>query len=64
MRWEDLIGLPTSPLGNGTDELRHELDELLGAQRPGLDFPIIEYDPVLACHLGPEALGVTVYEGF
>jgi hypothetical protein len=23
---------------------------------------VIDYDPVLACHLGPAALGVTVYD--
>lgn len=53
-----------SPLGNSTEELREELDDRLGATLPNLQFPVIEYDPVLACHLGPEALGVTVYEGF
>ena len=53
-----------SPLENGTDELRGELDERLSQELPGLDFPVIEYDPVLACHLGPDALGVTVFEGF
>jgi fatty acid-binding protein DegV len=31
---------------------------------PDQDVPIIEYDPILACHLGPQALGVVVYEGF
>jgi hypothetical protein len=30
---------------------------------PGRTFPVIEYDAVLACHLGPDAMGVTVYEG-
>jgi DegV family protein with EDD domain len=53
-----------SPLGNGTGELRGELDERLSQELPGMDFPAIEYDPVLACHLGPDALGVTVFEGF
>jgi fatty acid-binding protein DegV len=30
---------------------------------PNRQFPVIDYDPVLACHLGPEALGAIVYEG-
>jgi hypothetical protein len=29
---------------------------------PGREFAVIDYDPVLACHLGPAALGVTVYD--
>jgi DegV family protein with EDD domain len=53
-----------SPLGDGTDELRDELNERLSQVLPHLSFPVIDYDPVLACHLGPQALGVTVYEGF
>jgi DegV family protein with EDD domain len=58
------VVLMRSPLGNGTDELKAELNERLGDVMPNLDFPEIAYDPVLACHLGPEALGVTVFEGF
>ncbi len=27
------------------------------------DFPIITYDPVLASHIGPDALGMVIYEG-
>lgn len=53
-----------SPLGDGTEQLVEELGERLGPVLPGSSFPVIEYDPVLACHLGPDALGVTVYEGF
>ena len=60
----DQVVIMHSPLGNGVGELEEELDERLGQTMPSLDFPSIEYDPVLACHLGPEALGVTVYEGF
>jgi len=48
-----------SPLGNGTDLLVEHLNLIL----PGRTFPVIEYDAVLACHLGPDAMGVTVYEG-
>jgi DegV family protein with EDD domain len=52
-----------SPLGNGSNELKSQLRERLSPTMPNLSFPVIEYDPVLACHLGPDALGVTVYEG-
>jgi len=48
-----------SPLGNGTDQLMEHLNLIL----PDHTFPVIEYDAVLACHLGPDAMGVTVYEG-
>ena len=51
-------------LGNDMDELTDELRERLGEVLPGFEFPAIEYDPVLACHVGPEAVGVVVYEGF
>jgi DegV family protein with EDD domain len=52
-----------SPLEDHTEELIEELTEQLGEILPTHQFPVIEYDPVLACHLGPEALGVLVYEG-
>lgn len=29
----------------------------------GLSFPILTYGPVLATHIGPEAMGVVIYEG-
>jgi DegV family protein with EDD domain len=48
-----------SPLGNGTESLIEHLNLIL----PGCAFPVVEYDLVLACHLGPDAMGVTVYEG-
>jgi DegV family protein with EDD domain len=53
-----------SPLTEGSDEMIGQLRERLSLTLHGLEFPVIEYDPVLACHLGPEALGVIVYEGF
>ncbi|MFQ5611136.1 MAG: DegV family protein [Anaerolineae bacterium] len=37
--------------------------ERLGQLFPDMDFPIIQYNPVLATHVGPTALGVIVYEG-
>ena len=52
-----------SQYGNDMDELTDELCERLGEVLPGFEFPAIEYDPVLACHVGPEAMGVIVYEG-
>ena len=48
-----------SPLGNGTESLVEHLNLIL----PGRTFPVVDYDLVLACHLGPDAMGVTVYEG-
>jgi DegV family protein with EDD domain len=52
-----------SPLNGDTEEIVEELAEQLGEILPQHQFPIIEYDPVLASHIGPEALGVLVYEG-
>jgi DegV family protein with EDD domain len=45
------------------DDIVKELEELLSLVLPEREFPIIEYDPLLTCHLGPSALGVAVYEG-
>jgi DegV family protein with EDD domain len=53
-----------SPLEDDVDQLRDKLGEQLSQLGPDPQFPVINYDPVLACHLGPNALGVTVYEGF
>jgi DegV family protein with EDD domain len=52
-----------SSVQNEINGLVPELRTQLGAALPGKTFQLIEYDPVLACHLGPEALGVVVYEG-
>jgi fatty acid kinase fatty acid binding subunit len=54
----------SSPLDGNTKELIGQLREQLSLALPKRQFPVIEYDPVLACHLGPEALGVVVYERF
>jgi DegV family protein with EDD domain len=51
-----------SPLQSGNGDLVDELRQHLSLALPEWDFPAIEYDPVMACHLGPEALGVTVFE--
>ncbi|MGD2206809.1 MAG: DegV family protein [Anaerolineae bacterium] len=53
-----------SPLENGLeDELVGDLQQLLVEALPNREFPVIEYGPLLASHLGPEALGIFVYEG-
>jgi len=52
-----------SPLENDFDDLIDDLRRRLNEVLPGRKFSAIEYGPLLACHLGPEALGVIVYEG-
>jgi DegV family protein with EDD domain len=52
-----------SPLESDDSPQIEELREHLSIALPNQPFPIVEYDPILACHLGPEALGVVVYEG-
>ncbi len=39
------------------------LQERLSQNFPDLDFPIIQYGPDLATRVGPDAVGVVVYEG-
>lgn len=53
-----------SPMESEINNLLEELEEQLSVALPGHSFTVMEYDPVLACHLGPEALGVIVYEGY
>jgi DegV family protein with EDD domain len=57
------IVILASPVKGELTDLIDELREQLDLALPDRDFPVIEYDPILACHLGPEALGVLVYEG-
>jgi DegV family protein with EDD domain len=57
------VAILCSGLATGMDELTDELRQRLGEVLPGSKFPLVRYDPVLACHVGPEALGVIVYEG-
>jgi DegV family protein with EDD domain len=52
-----------SPLEGGARDLIGMLREQLDLAVPGLEAPVLVYDPILACHLGPDALGVLVYEG-
>jgi DegV family protein with EDD domain len=51
------------PQGDDSTELIEGLRELLQMVLPDQEFPVIEYGALLACHLGPAALGVAVYEG-
>jgi len=51
-----------SPLEDSMEEMVVELRRLLGDILPRQHFPVIEYDPMLACHVGPQAMGVIVYE--
>ena len=52
-----------SPLEGDDGSQIEELREHLSLALPDRIVPIVKYDPILACHLGPEALGVVVYEG-
>jgi DegV family protein with EDD domain len=52
-----------SPLDGDSSSQIGELREHLSLALPNQDVPVVEYDPILACHLGPDALGVVVYEG-
>jgi DegV family protein with EDD domain len=36
--------------------------ERLAVEFPGRQFPLLAYGPALACHIGPNSLGVIVYE--
>ncbi|MCL7451895.1 MAG: DegV family protein [Anaerolineae bacterium] len=52
-----------SPVDSELNGLIPELKELLKQALPRQQFETIDYDPILATHLGPEALGIIVYEG-
>lgn len=52
-----------SPLDDEMTEMIADLQDMLSEVLPGREFPVVEYGPLLACHIGPEALGVVVYEG-
>jgi DegV family protein with EDD domain len=59
---QDIVIL-RSPLEDSAEELVEELNLQLLEALPDQHFPAIAYDPVLACHLGPEAFGLVVFEG-
>jgi DegV family protein with EDD domain len=45
-----------------TDETKM-LQERLELVKPGQEFPILLYGPLLASHIGPDGMGLMVYEG-
>jgi fatty acid-binding protein DegV len=45
-----------------TDDTRLLLEQL-EMTYPGLKFPVMRYGPTLACQLGPDSLGIFIYEG-
>ena len=45
------------------NEDTHLLLEQLEMTCPGLHFPVMRYGPALACQLGPDSMGVFIYEG-
>lgn len=59
----DQVVIARSPLHDPKDERIGQLTAQLREVLPKHRFPVLEYDPVLACHVGPDALGVMVYEG-
>jgi DegV family protein with EDD domain len=48
---------------NAPTEDTHLLLEQLEMTCPGLHFPVMRYGPALACQLGPDSMGVFIYEG-
>lgn len=57
---EKLVILHNSPY---TTERIRSLQERLAAEFPGRDFPATMYAPSLASLLGPDGMGIVVYEG-
>jgi DegV family protein with EDD domain len=57
---ERMAIIQRSPLPN---EETDALTERLRLIFPGMSVPIIRYGPTLACHVGPDAMGIIVYEG-
>ena len=49
--------------GVETIEERRSLLERLHLLLPGKELPVVLYDPVLAYHIGPNNIGVIIYEG-
>ena len=48
---------------NAPTEDTHLLLEQLEMACPGLHFPVMRYGPALACQMGPDSMGVFIYEG-
>jgi fatty acid kinase fatty acid binding subunit len=49
--------------GQATSDDTRLLLEQLEMACPGLRFPVMRYGPALACQLGPDSLGIFIYEG-
>ncbi len=49
--------------GPTTSDDTHLLLDQLKLACPGLSFPVKRYGPALACQLGPDSLGIFIYEG-
>ena len=52
-----------SPIDGDSSAQIDQLRDHLHVALPDQAVPVVQYDPILACHLGPDALGVVVYEG-
>lgn len=59
----DRVVLLKSPIDNEASALVTDLRRELLLIFPNREFRELEYDVILAAHLGPEAIGVMVYEG-
>jgi DegV family protein with EDD domain len=59
---EQVVILKSPLAGDGSPQIE-QLRENLSLALPNQAVLVVEYDPILACHLGPAALGVVVYEG-
>jgi len=57
------VVLLRSPIDNEVNELIDDLRRELLLIFPKREFRELEYDVILAAHMGPEAIGVMVYEG-
>jgi fatty acid-binding protein DegV len=53
------VAILESPLRDEAPALLERLEALM----PDRAVPVLHYSPSLACHLGPDAMGVVVYEG-
>lgn len=53
------LAILESPLKNDAPHLLERFELIM----PGRSIPVLHYSPSLACHLGPDAMGVVVYEG-
>jgi len=57
---EQMAILQSTPYPMGETKM---LQERLSLVAPGMDIPILLYGPLLASHIGPNGIGLVVYEG-